>query len=95
MEGCWFCLSNPNADVHLVASIGAPSLCCMLLQGLHKRHLLCSRGMAQATFRELPAKAGLTAPWLHVWHVFMMLREGDVGLYWIGACSTDTSSMCR
>ena len=24
VEGCWFCLSNPNADVNLVASIGAP-----------------------------------------------------------------------
>ena len=23
VEGCWFCLSNPNADVNLVASIGA------------------------------------------------------------------------
>lgn len=22
VEGCWFCLSNPNADVNLVASIG-------------------------------------------------------------------------
>lgn len=22
VEGCWFCLSNPNADVELVASIG-------------------------------------------------------------------------
>ena len=22
--GCWFCLSNPNADVNLVASIGEP-----------------------------------------------------------------------
>lgn len=22
MEGCWFCLSNPNADVELVASVG-------------------------------------------------------------------------
>ena len=24
--GCWFCLSNPNADVNLVASIGAHRL---------------------------------------------------------------------
>jgi RNA recognition motif-containing protein len=24
VEGCWFCLSNPNADVNLVASIGEP-----------------------------------------------------------------------
>ena len=24
VEGCWFCLSNPNADVNLVASIGVP-----------------------------------------------------------------------
>ena len=24
VEGCWFCLSNPNADVNLVASIGTP-----------------------------------------------------------------------
>ena len=23
VEGCWFCLSNPNADVNLIASIGA------------------------------------------------------------------------
>lgn len=23
VEGCWFCLSNPNADVELVASVGA------------------------------------------------------------------------
>lgn len=23
VEGCWFCLSNPNADVDLVASVGA------------------------------------------------------------------------
>ena len=23
VEGCWFCLSNPDADVNLVASIGA------------------------------------------------------------------------
>jgi RNA recognition motif-containing protein len=22
VEGCWFCLSNPNADVNLIASIG-------------------------------------------------------------------------
>ena len=22
VDGCWFCLSNPNADVELVASIG-------------------------------------------------------------------------
>ena len=22
VEGCWFCLSNPNADTELVASIG-------------------------------------------------------------------------
>lgn len=22
VEGCWFCLSNPNADVELVASVG-------------------------------------------------------------------------
>ena len=27
VEGCWFCLSNPNADVNLVASIGARGLC--------------------------------------------------------------------
>ncbi len=27
VEGCWFCLSNPNADVNLVASIGAPCTC--------------------------------------------------------------------
>ena len=26
VEGCWFCLSNPNADVNLVASIGGPCL---------------------------------------------------------------------
>ena len=26
VEGCWFCLSNPNADVNLVASIGACGL---------------------------------------------------------------------
>jgi RNA recognition motif-containing protein len=26
VDGCWFCLSNPNADVELVASVGeAPS----------------------------------------------------------------------
>jgi RNA recognition motif-containing protein len=25
VEGCWFCLSNPNADVNLVASIGQAS----------------------------------------------------------------------
>lgn len=23
VEGCWFCLSNPNADIELVASVGA------------------------------------------------------------------------
>ncbi len=23
VEGCWFCLSNPTADVNLIASIGA------------------------------------------------------------------------
>ena len=23
VEGCWFCLSNPNANVELVASVGA------------------------------------------------------------------------
>lgn len=28
VEGCWFCLSNPNADTELVASIG---LCSALL----------------------------------------------------------------
>lgn len=28
VEGCWFCLSNPNADVNLVASIG---VCCNAL----------------------------------------------------------------
>ena len=26
VEGCWFCLSNPNADVNLVASIGTSLL---------------------------------------------------------------------
>lgn len=25
VDGCWFCLSNPNADVELVASVGACS----------------------------------------------------------------------
>lgn len=25
VEGCWFCLSNPNADVELVASVGEQS----------------------------------------------------------------------
>lgn len=25
VEGCWFCLSNPNADVELVASVGEAS----------------------------------------------------------------------
>ena len=25
VEGCWFCLSNPNADVELVASVGEES----------------------------------------------------------------------
>lgn len=25
VEGCWFCLSNPNADVHLVCSVGQES----------------------------------------------------------------------
>lgn len=24
VEGCWFCLSNPSADVNLIASIGMP-----------------------------------------------------------------------
>jgi len=26
VEGCWFCLSNPNADVNLLASIGMSSI---------------------------------------------------------------------
>lgn len=34
VEGCWFCLSNPNADVNLVASIGGPDapVTCMMYQ---------------------------------------------------------------
>lgn len=28
VDGCWFCLSNPNADVNLLASIGTP--CCLI-----------------------------------------------------------------
>ena len=28
VEGCWFCLSNPNADVELVASVGELGRAC-------------------------------------------------------------------
>ena len=28
VEGCWFCLSNPNADTDLVVSIGEPAITC-------------------------------------------------------------------
>jgi len=34
VEGCWFCLSNPNADVNLVASIGAPRRPCVAVCAL-------------------------------------------------------------
>lgn len=38
VEGCWFCLSNPNANVNLVASIGKPPClpCCCACSQLHQ-----------------------------------------------------------
>jgi hypothetical protein len=42
VEGCWFCLSNPNADVNLVASIGKPPClpCCCACSQLHQSIVL-------------------------------------------------------
>ena len=43
VEGCWFCLSNPNADVNLIASVGgcrhivSPTL--QLTSGVSRHHI--------------------------------------------------------
>lgn len=52
VEGCWFCLSNPNADVELVASVGArPAAACAparlaALCRCYRRLAWCSRPLA-------------------------------------------------
>ena len=43
VEGCWFCLSNPSADVELVASIGQPrSASTVTALPSHKQQQCCS-----------------------------------------------------
>lgn len=40
VEGCWFCLSNPNADVQLVASINEESYLALDKGAITNRHIL-------------------------------------------------------
>ncbi|CAK0784495.1 hypothetical protein CVIRNUC_007699 [Coccomyxa viridis] len=40
VEGCWFCLSNPNADVNLVASIGEESYVALDKGAITDSHVL-------------------------------------------------------
>jgi diadenosine tetraphosphate (Ap4A) HIT family hydrolase len=40
VEGCWFCLSNPNADIHLVASVGEECYMALDKGPISDRHVL-------------------------------------------------------
>jgi len=40
VEGCWFCLSNPNADVDLVASVGEECYVALDKGAITDRHIL-------------------------------------------------------
>jgi hypothetical protein len=40
MESCWFCLSNPEIDRHLIASVGTEAYLALAKGGLTENHLL-------------------------------------------------------
>lgn len=61
VDGCWFCLSNPNADVQLVASVGQESYVALDKGPINDTHVLilpiehhaCSIDLPQSTLHEV------------------------------------------
>ena len=63
---CWFCLSNPNADLHLVASVGKESYCALDKGPITPYHMLVvpidhassTMELQDTTFAEMKAYVG-------------------------------------
>jgi len=61
VDGCWFCLSNPNADIHLVASVGQESYVVLDKGPINDTHVLilpiehhaCSIDLPPSTLHEI------------------------------------------
>ncbi len=61
VEGCWFCLSNPNADIQLVASVGEESYVVLDKGPINDTHVLvlpiehhaCSIDLPPSTLHEI------------------------------------------
>lgn len=61
VEGCWFCLSNPNADVELVASVGEECYVALDKGPISDQHVLvlpvehypCTQEVPSSTFSEV------------------------------------------